>query len=97
MVRRAAEVEREPVPLRVERPREVGGDRAVADAQRELLPAEDVDGHDQRLRQPDVGDGVARRRSRRRRSGGDRRRQHVACMKPKMRVREGAGRTWPPG
>ena len=57
--RRAPEVERKPVALRVERPREVGGDRAVTDPQGELVPAEDVDGHDQRLRQPDVGDRVA--------------------------------------
>src|SRR5947207_2195638 len=46
VVRRAAEVEGEPVALRVERPGQVGGDRAVADAKPELLPLEDVDGHD---------------------------------------------------
>src|SRR5437868_3998713 len=58
--RGASEVEREPVPLRVERAREVGGDRPVADPQRQLVPAEDVNGHDQRLREPDVGHRVGR-------------------------------------
>src|SRR3954468_16161733 len=60
VVGRAAEVEGEPVALRIEWPGEVGRDRAVPDPERELVPAEHVDGHDQRLREPDVGHRVAR-------------------------------------
>src|SRR5215472_2485464 len=55
---RAPEVAGEPVALEVDGAAEVDGDVAADDPQRELVPAPDVDDHDQALRQPDVGESV---------------------------------------
>src|SRR6266542_3960122 len=60
VIQRAPEVERERCAQWMHRSDQISGDVAGPDAQREVLPAEDVDRHDQCLAEPHVGHRGAR-------------------------------------